>query len=138
MVQTPGAPAGGGSINQTGPFVTLHYHEEHLPLGVFPKPPADTTPGEPEFPAQTPPAPTLTSLNPDQGNRSDVTNVTAVGTEFDDKSVVVLNGVEVATTFTSATELGFAVDGPALGPGFKDVLVRKGSAESNTVQFRVT
>jgi hypothetical protein len=110
---------------------TFDYHDGHQPdkLGSY-------TP--PEEPPVEPPALSLTNLNPTSGNRSAQTDVTAIGTGFDDTAVVVVAGMEVATTFTSDTELGFTVDGPALGAGYEDVLVRQGGTDTAAIQFRVT
>jgi IPT/TIG domain len=93
--------------------------------------PGGTPPPEPE-------PLVLTSINPTQGHRSAQTAVTAIGTGFDNTAVVVVAGMEVATTFTSDTELDFTIDGPTFGPGYKNVLVRQGGTDSDVIEFRVT
>jgi hypothetical protein len=44
-----------GVLTAVSEAITLHYHDEHLPVGVQPAPPADTSPGEPQHPARPKP-----------------------------------------------------------------------------------
>lgn len=94
-----------------------------------------------EVGGELPPEPdplTLTSINPTSGNRQTQTAVTAVGTGFIDGASVIVAGMAVSTIFTSDTELGFTINGPELGPGYKDVLVRQGGVDTQVLEFRVT
>jgi hypothetical protein len=65
-----------------------------------------------------PPAPTLTSISPNAGPINTATAVTLYGTGFTTSSTVALNGVNIATTYVSSTELTVSIPASSLGlPG---------------------
>jgi hypothetical protein len=44
-----------GALTQVVPSVTLHFHEEHLPVGVEPLPKEKPKPGKPIYPSKDEP-----------------------------------------------------------------------------------
>ena len=86
-----------------------------------------------------PPTPVLTSISPTTGSiAAGNFTITATGSEFTAQSVIVFNGVALATTFVNATTLTASVSVAGATVGGKPVLVRTGSKDSAPQTFTFT
>jgi trimeric autotransporter adhesin len=85
-----------------------------------------------------PPAPTLTSISPNNGPINTAFTATLTGTNFTSNSVVDVNGAAVQTTFVSTTQLTASVPASAIGPGninFTVTTPAPGGGTSTTVVY---
>ena len=84
------------------------------------------------------PAPTLTSINPNNGYRGDTYSVTLAGTNLSGASVIVSGGITVSGVSSTATQITatFAVSTTAT-LGAQNVTVGTGGGNSNALTFTV-
>lgn len=93
------------------------------------------------LPLTVQPAPTITSMNPNQAvNGSAALNASVNGSNFPNGSVVLWNGTPLSTTFTSASQLTVTIPASLLvSIGAATIRVQSpGGAMSNAIYFAVT
>ena len=86
------------------------------------------------------PVPTLTGLQPPQRQAGTSGNLKVIGTNFNQTSIVFVNGNQIVTLFTSATELTCTINlaGVSTGTQLPVVVQNSDGLVSNTLIFNVT
>ena len=143
-VNEPYTPAEQSGVNPQSdppqwPYVGVDpAHPLNVPVSPNEPPGSDVTPDGGEGEGGEDEGPDVTSLDPDEADAGDATDITmrVIGTGFTEESVITFNGLDEPTVFVSDTEVTTVVK-PSLFtvPAVCPVTVKTGALESDALEF---